>query len=52
MLGCSHSDVFSILGHTSMTTNIAGHEGIGRVVKGEQANSLILSYQLENIHTP
>jgi hypothetical protein len=51
MLGCSHSDVFSILGHTSMTTNIVGHEGIGRVVKGKQANSLILSHQLENIHT-
>jgi len=31
--GVCHSDVHSILGHTPMSTHIAGHEGIGRVVK-------------------
>ncbi|KAK4077845.1 uncharacterized protein Triagg1_3539 [Trichoderma aggressivum f. europaeum] len=31
--GFCHSDVHSIYGETPMETNIAGHEGVGRVVK-------------------
>ena len=30
----SHSDIHNINGELPMTTNVAGHEGIGRVVKG------------------
>lgn len=33
--GFCHSDVHSIYGETPMETNIAGHEGVGRVVKRE-----------------
>jgi D-arabinose 1-dehydrogenase-like Zn-dependent alcohol dehydrogenase len=29
----SHSDVHSIYGETPMETDIAGHEGVGHVVK-------------------
>jgi hypothetical protein len=31
--GFCHSDVHSIYGETAMETNIAGHEGVGRVIK-------------------
>jgi len=31
--GVCHSDVYSISGHTPMTTGVAGHEGIGHVVE-------------------
>ncbi len=31
----SHSDVHAIRGDTPMTTHIAGHEGVGRVVQRE-----------------
>lgn len=31
--GVCHSDVHNMLGHTPMSTNIGGHEGIGHVVK-------------------
>ena len=31
--GVCHSDVHNMLGHTPMTTDIGGHEGVGRVVK-------------------
>ncbi|KAH8810966.1 alcohol dehydrogenase [Xylogone sp. PMI_703] len=31
--GVCHSDVYNILGHTPMETHIAGHEGIGKIVK-------------------
>ena len=34
MLIDSHSDIHNINGELPMTTNVAGHEGIGRVVKG------------------
>ena len=33
--GVCHSDVHSIRGDTPMLTDVAGHEGIGRVVAGE-----------------
>lgn len=32
--GVCHSDVHSIRGETPMSTDVAGHEGIGRVVEG------------------
>ena len=31
--GVCHSDVHNLLGQTPMTTNVGGHEGVGRVVK-------------------
>ena len=31
--GVCHSDVHNMLGETPMTTNISGHEGVGRVVR-------------------
>ena len=44
LTGCyliiSHSDVHNMHGHTPMTTNIGGHEGVGRVVKGSQRRIL------------
>lgn len=33
--GVCHSDVHSILGDTLMLTDVAGHEGVGKVVQGE-----------------
>ena len=33
--GVCHSDVHSIRGDTPMKTNVAGHEGVGRVVSGK-----------------
>lgn len=33
--GVCHSDVHSIRGDTPMKTDVAGHEGVGRVVAGE-----------------
>ncbi len=41
----SHSDVHSIYGETPMETDIAGHEGVGHVVKCElrAATALVLS---------
>lgn len=32
--GVCHSDVHSVRGETPMLTDVAGHEGIGRVVQG------------------
>lgn len=32
--GVCHSDVHSIRGDTPMLTDVAGHEGVGQVVKG------------------
>lgn len=34
--GVCHSDIHSIRGDTPMLTDVAGHEGIGTVVAGEQ----------------
>ncbi|RFU33838.1 hypothetical protein B7463_g2511, partial [Scytalidium lignicola] len=31
--GVCHSDVYSISGHTPMISHIAGHEGIGKIIK-------------------
>ena len=31
----SHSDLYSITGKTPMQVNIAGHEGIGHIMKGK-----------------
>lgn len=33
--GVCHSDVHSVRGETPMLTGVAGHEGVGKVVKGE-----------------
>jgi propanol-preferring alcohol dehydrogenase len=33
--GVCHSDVHSIRGDTLMLTDVAGHEGVGKVVQGE-----------------
>lgn len=33
--GVCHSDLHSIRGDTPMLTDVAGHEGVGKVVKGE-----------------
>jgi len=33
--GVCHSDVHSIRGETPMLTDVAGHEGVGKVVGGE-----------------
>lgn len=33
--GVCHSDVHNIRGETPMLTDVAGHEGVGRVVKGK-----------------
>ncbi|KAJ5232702.1 hypothetical protein N7468_005658 [Penicillium chermesinum] len=38
--GVCHSDLHSIRGDTPMTTDVAGHEGIGKVVQGGQLLSL------------
>ena len=32
--GLCHSDVHSVRGETPMLTDVAGHEGVGKVVKG------------------
>lgn len=34
MLSDSHSDLHNLTGELPMTTNVPGHEGIGKVVKG------------------
>lgn len=33
--GVCHSDVHSVRGETPMLTDVAGHEGVGKVVRGE-----------------
>lgn len=33
--GVCHSDVHSVRGDTPMLTDVAGHEGVGKVVSGE-----------------
>lgn len=33
--GVCHSDVHSVRGETPMLTDVAGHEGVGKVVKGK-----------------
>lgn len=33
----SHSDLHNINGDLVMTTNVPGHEGVGRVVRGKNA---------------
>jgi propanol-preferring alcohol dehydrogenase len=38
--GVCHSDVHSVRGETPMLTDVAGHEGVGRVVKGEEMSAL------------
>lgn len=34
--GLCHSDVHSVRGETPMLTDVAGHEGVGKVVQGER----------------
>jgi hypothetical protein len=36
----SHSDLYSITGKTPTQVNIAGHEGIGHIVKGRSQRGL------------
>lgn len=36
----SHSDLYSITGKTPMQVNIAGHEGIGHIIKGKSQRIL------------
>lgn len=43
--GVCHSDLHSIRGDTPMKTDVAGHEGVGRVVKGKNARRIV--YLLE-----
>lgn len=38
--GVCHSDLHSIRGDTPMLTDVAGHEGIGRVVQGKNYHCL------------
>lgn len=40
--GVCHSDVHSIRGDTPMLTDVAGHEGVGKVVAGEGSQILLL----------
>jgi propanol-preferring alcohol dehydrogenase len=39
--GVCHSDVHSIRGDTPMLTDVAGHEGVGKVVVGEGSQRLV-----------
>lgn len=36
--GVCHSDVHSVKGDTPMLTDVAGHEGIGKVISGESCS--------------
>lgn len=38
--GVCHSDVHSVRGETPMLTDVAGHEGVGKVVSGTYRDSL------------
>jgi propanol-preferring alcohol dehydrogenase len=38
--GVCHSDIHSIRGDTPMLTDVAGHEGIGKVVSGKRSHYL------------
>ena len=41
--GVCHSDLHSIRGDTPMLTDVAGHEGVGRVVKGKNYRCIALN---------
>lgn len=45
----SHSDLHNINGELVMTTNVPGHEGVGRVVKGEprELDNVICDYGVD-----
>ena len=45
--GICHSDVHSVRGETPMLTDVAGHEGVGKVVKG---NALSFSKETHDAH--
>lgn len=40
--GVCHSDIHSIRGDTPMLTDVAGHEGIGKVVAGKKDHFIVL----------
>jgi propanol-preferring alcohol dehydrogenase len=40
--GVCHSDLHSIRGDTPMLTDVAGHEGVGKVVKGKSYRCITL----------
>ena len=42
--GVCHSDVHSIRGDTPMRTDVAGHEGVGRVVAGNNPHVLKFNF--------
>jgi hypothetical protein len=49
--GVCHSDVHSIRGDTPMSTDVAGHEGVGKVIKGTiDVRILAVSAQLLTRH--
>lgn len=41
--GVCHSDLHSIRGDTPMLTDVAGHEGVGKVVRGKNRRYNILT---------
>lgn len=41
--GVCHSDLHSIRGDTPMLTDVAGHEGVGKVVKGKNYRRIRLN---------
>jgi propanol-preferring alcohol dehydrogenase len=41
--GVCHSDLHSIRGDTPMLTDVAGHEGVGKVVKGKSYRCITLN---------
>lgn len=51
--GVCHSDVHSVRGETPMLTDVAGHEGVGKVVKGRYLTSFpMASVLLVNLVSP
>lgn len=47
--GVCHSDLHSIRGDTPMLTDVAGHEGVGRVVKGKNYRCIRLN-AVQNVY--
>lgn len=44
--GVCHSDLHSIRGDTPMSTDVAGHEGVGKVIEGKEGDH---DYQHQHI---
>jgi len=43
--GVCHSDLHSIRGDTPMKTDVAGHEGVGKVIKGRLSFALTIEFK-------